>query len=56
MNPLSASDVFLTVTIMSVTFLAEVGLFIFDWNALRGARDLGNARLMLGLGRHKLDG
>jgi len=28
MNPLSASDVFFTVAIMSVTFLAEVGLFI----------------------------
>jgi len=28
MNPLSASDVFLTVTIMSVTFLIEIGLFI----------------------------
>jgi hypothetical protein len=28
MNPLSASDVFLTVAIMSVTFLTEVGLFI----------------------------
>jgi hypothetical protein len=28
MNPLSASDVFLTVAIMSVSFLAEVGLFI----------------------------
>ena len=28
MNPLSASDVFLTVTIMNVTFLAEIGLFI----------------------------
>jgi hypothetical protein len=28
MDPLSASDVFLTVTIMSVTFLAEVGLFV----------------------------
>jgi len=28
MNPLSASDVFCTVAIMSVTFLAEVGLFI----------------------------
>jgi hypothetical protein len=28
MNPLSASDVFLTVTIMSGTFLTEVGLFI----------------------------
>jgi hypothetical protein len=36
MNPLSASDVFLTVAIMSVTFLTEVGLFIFDWNALKG--------------------
>jgi hypothetical protein len=28
MNPLSASDVFLTVTIMSVSFWVEVGLFI----------------------------
>jgi len=28
MHPLSASDVFLTVLIMSVTFLTEVGLFI----------------------------
>ena len=28
MNPLSAGDVFLTVAIMSVTFLTEVGLFI----------------------------
>ena len=28
MNPLSASDVFLTVAIMSATFLTEVGLFI----------------------------
>ena len=28
MNPLSASDVFLTVTIMSITFLIEVGFFI----------------------------
>jgi hypothetical protein len=28
MNPLSASDVFLTVAIMSVTFLTEVALFI----------------------------
>jgi hypothetical protein len=27
-NPLSASDVFLTVAIMRVTFLTEVGLFI----------------------------
>lgn len=28
MNPLSPSDVFLTVAIMGVTFLTEVGLFI----------------------------
>ena len=28
MNPLSPSDVFLTVTIMSVAFLTEVGVFI----------------------------
>ena len=28
MNSLSASDVFLTVAIMSVTFLTEVGIFI----------------------------
>jgi hypothetical protein len=28
MNHLSASDVFLTVAIMSVTFLTEVGIFI----------------------------
>lgn len=28
MDPLSASDVFLTVAIISVTFLTEVGLFI----------------------------
>jgi hypothetical protein len=28
MNPLSVRDVFLTVTIMSVTFLIEVGLFV----------------------------
>jgi len=28
MNPLSPSDVFLMVAIMSVTFLTEVGLFI----------------------------
>ena len=27
MNPLSASEVFLTAAIMSVTFLTEVGLF-----------------------------
>ena len=27
-EPSPASDVFLTVTIMSVTFLAEIGLFI----------------------------
>jgi hypothetical protein len=29
MYPLSASDVLLTVAIMSVTFLTEVGFFIF---------------------------
>jgi hypothetical protein len=28
MNPLSASNVFLTVAIMSVTFLTEITLFI----------------------------
>jgi hypothetical protein len=28
MNPLSVSDVFLTLTIMSITFLVEVGFFI----------------------------
>jgi hypothetical protein len=28
MNPLSAGDVFLTVAIMSATFLAEIALFI----------------------------
>ena len=28
MNPLSASDVFLTVAIMGVSIMAEVGLFI----------------------------
>ena len=28
MNPLSAGDVFLTVAIMSVTFLTEIALFI----------------------------
>lgn len=49
MNPLSASDGFFTVAIMSVTFLAEVGL-----NALKGARDLGSAPPMRGLGLRKL--
>ena len=43
MNPLSASDVFLTVAIMSVTFLTEVGLFILIVTFLKGARDLGAA-------------
>ncbi len=28
MNPISAGDVFLTVAIMSMTFLIEVGFFI----------------------------
>ena len=30
--------------------------FHFDWNALKGARDLGNAQPMRGLGLRKLDG
>ena len=30
MKPLSTSDVFLRVAIMSVTFLTEIALFIFD--------------------------
>ena len=30
--------------------------FHFDWNALKGARDLGNAEPMRGLGLRKLDG
>ena len=30
--------------------------FHFDWNALKGALDLGNAQLMRGLGLRKLDG
>jgi hypothetical protein len=29
MNPLSATDAFLTVAIMSVAFLTEIALFIF---------------------------
>jgi hypothetical protein len=44
MNPLSASDVFLTVTIMSITFLIEVGFFHLDWNVLKGARALGSSQ------------
>jgi hypothetical protein len=56
MNPLSASDVFLTVAIMSVTFLTEGRAFHFDRNALKGALDLGNAQLMRGLGLRMLDG
>jgi len=56
MNPLSASDVFLTVAIMSVTFPDRGRAFHFDWNALKGARDLGNAQPMRGLGLRKLDG
>jgi hypothetical protein len=31
-------------------------VFHFDWNALKGALDLGNAQLMRGLGLRKLDG
>ena len=34
MNSLSATDVFLTVAIMSVAFLTEIALFILDWNDL----------------------
>ena len=30
--------------------------FHFDWNALKGARDLGNAQPIRGLGFRKLDG
>jgi len=30
--------------------------FHFDWNALKGARDLGNAQPMRGLGLRTLDG
>jgi len=30
--------------------------FHFDWNAVKGALDLGNAQLMRGLGFGKLDG
>ena len=30
--------------------------FHFGWNALKGARDLGNAQPMRGLGLRKLDG
>ena len=56
MNPLSASDVFLTVAIMSVTFLTEVVAFHVDWNVLKGARDLGKPQPMRGLGLRKLDG
>ncbi|MFZ2155729.1 MAG: hypothetical protein WAV72_06375 [Bradyrhizobium sp.] len=54
MNPPSASDVFLTVAIMGVTFLTEVGLFI--WSALKGARDLADAQPMRSPGIRKLDG
>jgi hypothetical protein len=56
MNPLSASDVFLTVAIMSVTFLTEVGLFILIGMLWKEPSDLGNAQLMRGLGLRKLDG
>jgi hypothetical protein len=56
MNPLSASDVFLTVAIMSRHFPDRGRAFHFDWNALKGARDLGNAQPIRGLGFRKLDG
>ena len=29
--------------------------FYFDWNALKGTRDVGSAQPMRGLGLHKLD-
>jgi len=38
MNPLSAGDVFLTVAIMSATFLAEVGFFHSARSVLKGTR------------------
>ena len=53
MNPLSASDVFLTVAIMSATFLTEVGLFILVGMLWKGARDLRNPQR---LGFSMLDG
>jgi hypothetical protein len=56
MNPLSASDVFLTVAIHKRHFPDRGRAFHFDWNALKGARDLGNAQPMRGLGLRKLDG
>ena len=31
-------------------------VFHFDWNAMKGERDLGNPQPMRGLGLHKLDG
>ncbi|MET4201824.1 hypothetical protein ABIA95_004901 [Bradyrhizobium sp. LA8.1] len=35
MNPLSASDVFLTIAVMSTTFLIEIGFFLPDRNVLK---------------------
>ena len=46
MTPLSAGDAFLTVAIMSITFLTEVGSFHLDWNVLKGLRALGGAQPM----------
>jgi hypothetical protein len=45
MHPLSASDVFLTVAIER-HFPDRGRAFHFDWNVLKGARDLGNAQRM----------
>jgi hypothetical protein len=57
MNPLSASDVFLMVAIMSVTFLTEVALFILIGMIWKGARVLGSAQARAnGLALHELDG
>jgi hypothetical protein len=42
MSPLSASDVFLTVAIMSATFLTEVGLFHLDRDDLKESRALSS--------------
>jgi hypothetical protein len=46
MPPLSATDVFLTVAIMSVAFLTEIALFYLDWNDLKESRSLGSAQPM----------
>jgi hypothetical protein len=55
LNPLSASDVFLTVRDHERHFPDRGRAFHFDWYALKGARDLGNPQPMRGLGLLKLD-